>query len=132
MLSRFLYHQSISSMTLMLTVHGSQLTMEKALTTFFMYSICNHSNIYSMKEKYIMHKTQNKNKTYSFLYLLFISFPYSWWKFLLKSSHLRKHVIEKCLFDIRFAKINPANVLLWTQFAKINPTKVNPALINPL
>ena len=103
----------------MLTVNGTQLTTEKALTTFLMYSmICNKLIFDSMKEKYIMYKTQSKNKTQSFLNLVFISSPYSWQKLHLKTSHLQKHTIEKCLFDIRFAKINPA--------------KINPALINPL
>ena len=36
-------------------------------------------------------------------------------EFLLKTSHLQKHVIKEYLFDIRFAKINLANVL-WSQF----------------
>ena len=71
-----------------------------------------------MKEKYIMYKTQSKNKTSSFLSLVSLSFPYSWPKFPLKTSHLQKHTIEKYLLDIRFEKINPA--------------KINQVLINPL
>ena len=107
-------------MRLMLTVNGPQLTMEmeKALKTFLMNSMISKKLIFdSMKEKY-MHKTQSKNKTSSFLSLVFISFPYSWPKFPLQTSHLQKHTIEKYLLDIRFEKTNPA--------------KINPALINPL
>lgn len=82
---------------------------------------------------------KNKIRTklnHSLIWCLF-HFLYSWQMFLLKISHLEKHSTEKCLFDIKFSKINPGNILLWTQFAKpnpaiLNPVKFNPALINPL
>ena len=65
-----------------------------------------------------MYRTQNKNISLFGVY--FISLLLA--KVLLKISHFQR---QKRFSDIRLVKVNLDNTFLWTEFAKLNPVKLN-------